>query len=107
MKNDKFVFLILLTAKRKKSKFAVAMTLADLSGLYGGLAQTKALIKELAGKRTGNVFLQGLRASSAPLLFCGVAQNGAPETFFCRASVRLRLRFCSVEWLRTGVSLVS
>ena len=76
MKNDKFVFLILLTAKRKKSNFAVAMTLADLSGLYGGLAQTKALIKELAGKRTGNVFLQGLRASSAPLLFCGVAQNG-------------------------------
>lgn len=56
--------------------FAGAMTLADLSGLYGGLAQTKALIKELAGKRTGNVFLQGLRASSAPLLFCGVAQNG-------------------------------
>ena len=79
MKNDKFVFLILLTAKRKKSKFAGAMTLADLSGLYGGLAQTKALIKELAGKRTGNVFLQG----------------------------RHRLRFCSVEWLRTGVSLVS
>lgn len=52
------------------------MTLADLSGLYGGLAQTKALLKELAGKRTGNVFLQGLRASSAPLLFSGVAQNG-------------------------------
>lgn len=50
--------------------------MADLSGLYGGLAQTKALMKELAGKRTGNVFLQGLRASSAPLLFCGVAQNG-------------------------------
>ena len=50
--------------------------MADLSGLYGGLAQTKALLKELAGKRTGNVFLQGLRASSAPLLFCGVAQNG-------------------------------
>ncbi len=52
------------------------MILSDLSGLYGGLAQTKALIKELAGKRGGNVFLQGLRASSAPLLFCGVAQNG-------------------------------
>ena len=68
-------FLILLTAIRKMSIFAVAMTLADLSGLYGGLAQTKALIKELAGKRAGNVFLQGLRASSAPLLFCGVAQN--------------------------------
>ena len=50
--------------------------MADLSGLYGGLAQTKALLKELAGKRTGNVFLQGLRASSAPLLFCGVARNG-------------------------------
>lgn len=56
--------------------FAGAMTLADLSGLYGGLAQTKALMKELAGKRTGNVFLQGLRASSAPLLFCGVARSG-------------------------------
>lgn len=56
--------------------FAGAMTLADLSGLYGGLAQTKALIKELAGKRTGNVFLQGLRASSAPLLFSALAQMG-------------------------------
>jgi transcription-repair coupling factor (superfamily II helicase) len=52
------------------------MTLADLSGLYGGLVQTKALIKELAGKRGGNVFLQGLRASSAPLLFSAVAQTG-------------------------------
>ena len=51
------------------------MTLSDLSGLYGGLAQTKALIKELAGKRGGNVFLQGLRASSAPLLFSGLAQK--------------------------------
>ncbi|MBO7051019.1 MAG: transcription-repair coupling factor [Bacteroidaceae bacterium] len=49
------------------------MTLADLCVLYGGLAQTKALIKELAGKRGGNVFLQGLRASSAPLLFSGLA----------------------------------
>ena len=51
------------------------MTLSDLSGLYGGLAQTKVLIKELAGKRGGNVFLQGLRASSAPLLFSGLAQK--------------------------------
>ena len=49
------------------------MTLSDLSGLYGGLVQTRALIKELAGKRGGNVFLQGLRASSAPLLFSGLA----------------------------------
>ena len=55
------------------------MTLSDLSGLYGGLAQTKALIKELAGKRGGNVFLQGLRASSAPLLFSALAQkSGKP-----------------------------
>ena len=52
------------------------MTLSDLSGLYGGLAQTKALAKELAGKRGGNVFLQGLRASAAPLLFSGLAQKG-------------------------------
>ena len=52
------------------------MILSDLSGLYGGLVQTKALIKELAGKRGGNVFLQGLRASSAPLMFSAVAQKG-------------------------------
>ena len=52
------------------------MTLSDLSSLYGGLAQTKALIKELAGKRGGNVFLQGLRASSAPLLFSALASKG-------------------------------
>jgi transcription-repair coupling factor (superfamily II helicase) len=52
------------------------MTLSDLSGLYGGLAQTKALVKELAGKRGGNVFLQGLRASAAPLLFSGLAAKG-------------------------------
>ena len=52
------------------------MTLDDVCGLYGGLAQTKALMKELAGKRGGNVFLQGLRASSAPLLFSAVAQTG-------------------------------
>ena len=52
------------------------MILSDLSGLYEGLVQTKALIKELAGKRGGNVFLQGLRASSAPLMFSAVAQKG-------------------------------
>ena len=51
------------------------MTLSDLSGLYGDLTQTKALVRELAGKRGGNVFLQGLRASSAPLLFSGLAQK--------------------------------
>ena len=51
------------------------MTLSDLSALYGGLAQTKALLKELAGKRGGNVFLQGLRASSAPLVFSGLARK--------------------------------
>ena len=41
------------------------MTLSDLSGLYSGLTQAKALVKELAEKRSGNVFLQGLRASAA------------------------------------------
>ena len=45
------------------------MTLSDLSALYRGVAQTKALLEELDGKRGGNVFLQGLRASSASLLF--------------------------------------
>ena len=52
------------------------MTLDGVCGLYGGLVQTKALIKELAGKRGGNVFLQGLRASSAPLVFSALAQKG-------------------------------
>ena len=52
------------------------MTLDDVCGLYVGLVQTKALIKELAGKRGGNVFLQGLRASSAPLVFSALAQKG-------------------------------
>ena len=51
------------------------MTLAELSEGYGRLAQTKALIKELAGKRGGNVFLQGLRASSSPLFFSGLVQK--------------------------------
>ena len=51
------------------------MTLSDLSGLYSGLTQAKALVKELAEKRSGNVFLQGLRASAAPLLFSGLVQR--------------------------------
>ena len=51
------------------------MTLTDMSALYGSLAQTKALLRELAGKRDGNVFLQGLYASSAPMFFTAVASN--------------------------------
>ena len=51
------------------------MTLSDLSGLYSGLTQAKALVKELAEKRSGNVFLQGLRASAAPLLFSGLVKR--------------------------------
>ena len=50
------------------------MTLSDLSGLYGGLAQTKALIKEISGKSGKSIFLKGLHCSAAPLLFCGVAR---------------------------------
>ena len=50
-----------------------AMTLAELSAGYERTAPFKAVIRELAGKRGGNVFLQGLRASSAPLLFSGLA----------------------------------
>ena len=51
------------------------MTLSDLSGLYSDLTQAKALVKELAEKRSGNVFLQGLRASAAPLLFSGLVKR--------------------------------
>ena len=61
---------------RLEKPVRLEMSLSDLSALYGGLAQTTALIRELAGKRGGNVFLQGLRASSAPLLFSALAQKG-------------------------------
>ena len=66
----RYIFALFLRPVR------LEMTLSDLSALYGGLAQTKALIRELAGKRGGNVFLQGLRASSAALLLSGLAQKG-------------------------------
>ena len=56
------------------------MTLAELSEGYGRMAQTKALIKELSGKSGKSIFLKGLHASSAPLLFCGVARNAGRST---------------------------
>ena len=51
------------------------MNLSDLSALYGRLAQFKALLKELAGKSGKNIFLQGLHASSSPLLFSSLASS--------------------------------
>ncbi len=60
------------------------MTLTDMSALYSSLAQTKALLRELAGKRDGNVFLQGLYASAAPMFFTAVASD-------CRRSCLLAI----------------
>lgn len=37
------------------------------------MAQTKALISELSEKSGKSIFLKGLRCSSAPMLFCGLA----------------------------------
>jgi transcription-repair coupling factor (superfamily II helicase) len=49
------------------------MTLSDISAKYGRLAQFKALKKELSGKSGKSIFLKGLHASSAPLVFCRYA----------------------------------
>ena len=54
-------------------KIIIAMTLSEISALYGGLAQFKALKRELAGKGGKSVFLQGLHASAPQLVMCNVA----------------------------------
>ncbi len=51
------------------------MTLSELSALYDGLAQFRAMRKELSEKRGKNVFLKGLRASAPALLFSQYART--------------------------------
>lgn len=57
----------------RTEKIIIAMTLSEISALYGGLAQFKALKRELAGKGGKSVFLQGLHASAPQLVMCNVA----------------------------------
>jgi transcription-repair coupling factor (superfamily II helicase) len=51
------------------------MTIQDLQHLYGASPQAGALIHALEDQSVRNVFLQGLLASSTPLLFAGIAQK--------------------------------
>lgn len=49
------------------------MKIQDLENLYGRQPQASALIKSLEKKSVSTIFLQGLVASSAPMLFASVA----------------------------------
>lgn len=51
------------------------MTFPDLVQLYGHLPQAGALAKTLEDNSVRRVFLQGLVASSQPLLFASVAKK--------------------------------
>ena len=51
------------------------MTIQDLKTLYSASPQGKALLCALGDKSVKTVFLQGLMASSAPLLFAGLAKD--------------------------------
>ena len=51
------------------------MKIDELQRLYGTLPQCGALVDALENKSLGIVFLQGLVASAAPLLFAGVADR--------------------------------
>lgn len=52
---------------------AFAMNIQDIQQLYGASPQAGALRKALEDKSVKTVFLQGLMASAAPMLFAGMA----------------------------------
>ena len=52
---------------------AFAMNIQDIQQLYGASPQAGALRKALEDKSVKTVFLQGLVASAAPMLFAGMA----------------------------------
>ena len=58
------------------------MKIQDLLVLYGQSPQSKALAKVLEDKSATTVFLQGLVASAAPLLFASVAREAARPMLF-------------------------
>ena len=53
------------------------MEIKELAKQYASLPQAGALLKELGKKSVKNIFLQGLSASSAPLLFAGLKVKGS------------------------------
>ena len=54
---------------------AFAMNIQDIQQLYGASPQAGALRKALEDKSVKTVFLQGLVASAAPMLFAGMAEK--------------------------------
>ena len=55
------------------------MEIHDLAKLYAALPQVGALRRVLEDESTGNVFLQGLVGSAAPLVFASIAEKTAEK----------------------------
>ena len=55
------------------------MEIHDLAKLYAALPQVGALRRALEDESTGNVFLQGLVGSAAPLVFASIAEKTAEK----------------------------
>ena len=55
------------------------MEIHDLAKLYAALPQVGALRHALEDESTGNVFLQGLVGSAAPLVFASIAEKTAEK----------------------------
>ena len=61
---------------------AFAMNIQDIQQLYGASPQAGALRKALEDKSVKTVFLQGLMASAAPMLFAGMAKQLSKTILF-------------------------
>ena len=61
---------------------AFAMNIQDIQQLYGASPQAGALRKALEDKSVKTVFLQGLMASAAPMLFAGMARQLSKTILF-------------------------
>lgn len=51
------------------------MNISNITGIYASTLQAKALVKSLEKKSVKTIFLQGLVASSAPMLFAAIRQK--------------------------------
>ena len=58
------------------------MKIQDIQKLYATLPQVGALIKTQEDKSIKTIFLQGLVASAAPMLFASIAEKSAITNFF-------------------------
>ncbi|MBO5186644.1 MAG: transcription-repair coupling factor [Prevotella sp.] len=58
------------------------MDIQDIQTMYAGLPKIGALAKTLENKSVKTVFLDGLVASSAPMVFCGLAAKHKSIVFF-------------------------